>query len=66
MVPFETLAAALGIAYGFTIIVLVVFQSRLQYFPDRRHSPVAQSGLTGGEELALATSDGEKSRRLAF
>lgn len=59
MLRFETLAVALVTAYGFTIIVLVVFQSRLQYFPDRRRSPIAQSGLTGGEELVLATSDGE-------
>lgn len=59
MVAFETLAVALVTAYGFVIIVLFVFQSRLQYFPDRRRSPVAQSGLTGGEELMLATSDGE-------
>ena len=66
MLRFETLAVALVTAYGFTIIVLVVFQSRLQYFPDRRRSPIAQSGLTGGEELVLATSDGESSRRLAF
>ncbi|MFY9655772.1 MAG: alpha/beta hydrolase, partial [Methylocystis sp.] len=36
------------------------FQRRLQYRPDRRHTPIARAGLTGGTELLLQTSDGEQ------
>ena len=59
MVPFATFALALASAGALAVFSLVVFQRRLQYFPDRRRTPIAQSGLTGGEELRLATSDGE-------
>ncbi|HMK89740.1 MAG TPA: alpha/beta hydrolase [Methylocystis sp.] len=50
---------ALPAAYGLALILLFVFQRRLQYLPDRRPTPVAQSGMTGGEDLRLETSDGE-------
>ena len=52
-------AAALAAAYGFVVLGVAVFQRRLQYLPDRRHTPIALSGLRGGEELRLETSDGE-------
>ncbi|HXY59216.1 MAG TPA: alpha/beta hydrolase [Methylocystis sp.] len=59
MVPIETSAMALGAAYGLAVLGLAVFQRRLQYFPDRRHTPIVLSGVTGGEELRLETLDSE-------
>ena len=38
---------------------MAVFQRRLQYFPDRRLTDLAQTGISGGEELRLTTTDGE-------
>lgn len=38
---------------------LGVFQRRLQYFPDSRLLSPRDAGLTGAEELRLATNDGE-------
>jgi uncharacterized protein len=59
MVSIETAASALAAAYGFAVLGVTVFQRRLQYLPDRRHTPIALAGLAGGEELRLKTSDGE-------
>lgn len=38
---------------------LMVFQRRLQYFPDRRLAGPAQAGMSGVEDLRLTTDDGE-------
>lgn len=38
---------------------LGVFQRKLQYMPDARLVPPQEAGLTGVEELRLATADGE-------
>jgi len=35
------------------------FSGRLQYFFDRRPTDLAQTGMSGGEELRLTTADGE-------
>jgi uncharacterized protein len=51
--------ASLAAAYVLIIIALATFQRRLQYFPDRRLNHLAQTGMRGGEELRLATEDGE-------
>jgi uncharacterized protein len=51
--------ASLAAAYVLTIVGLAVFQRRLQYFPDRRLIALAQTGMSGGEELRLTTADGE-------
>jgi uncharacterized protein len=51
--------AALAAAYVLAGVGLAVFQRRLQYFPDRRLTRLAQTGMSGGEELRLATADGE-------
>jgi fermentation-respiration switch protein FrsA (DUF1100 family) len=51
--------AALGFAYVSMVVGLAVFQRGLQYFPDRRLVHLAQTGMRGGEELRLATEDGE-------
>jgi uncharacterized protein len=51
--------ASLAAAYVLTFIGLAVFQRRLQYFPDRRLTDLAQTGMSGGEELRLTTADGE-------
>ena len=59
MVSIETAASALATAYGFVVFGVTLFQRRLQYLPDRRHTPIALAGLAGGEELRLETSDGE-------
>ena len=59
MVSIETAALALAAGYGFVVLGVAVFQRRLQYLPDRRHTPIALAGLPGGEELRLKTSDGE-------
>ncbi len=50
---------ALATAYGLAVAGLAAFQRRLQYFPDRRYVRLAQSGLSGGEELRLVAADGE-------
>ena len=50
---------AIGTGYGLLVLGLVLFQRRLQYLPDRRHTPIARAGLAGGEELRLKTADGE-------
>ena len=59
MVSIETIAMAIGTAYGLPLLGLALFQRRLQYLPDRRHTPIAHTGLPGGEELRLRTPDGE-------
>jgi pimeloyl-ACP methyl ester carboxylesterase len=51
--------ASLAAAYVLTLVGLTVFQRRLQYFPDRRLTDLAQTGMSGGEELRLTTADGE-------
>ncbi len=50
---------ALAAVYGLSVVGLAAFQRRLQYFPDRRYVGLAQTGLSGGEELRLRTTDGE-------
>jgi hypothetical protein len=52
--------ASLAAAYVLIIIALATFQRRLQYFPDGRLTHLAQTGMRGGEELPLATADGER------
>ena len=51
--------ASLAAAYVLTIVGLAAFQRRLQYFPDRRLTELAQTGVSGGEDLRLTTADGE-------
>lgn len=51
--------ASLAAAYALTVVGLTVFQRRIQYFPDRRLTELAQTGMNGGEELRLTTADGE-------
>ena len=51
--------ASLAAAYVLTIVGLAAFQRRLQYFPDRRLTELAQTGMSGGDELRLTTADGE-------
>ena len=51
--------ASLAAAYVLTVVGLAAFQRRLQYFPDRRLTDLAQTGMSGGEELRLTTADGE-------
>ena len=51
--------ASLAAAYVLTVVGLAVFQRRLQYFPDRRLTELAQTDMSGGEELRLTTADGE-------
>ena len=52
--------ASLALAYDSMVVGLAAFQRRLQYFLDRRLVYLAQTGMRGGEELRLATEDGEK------
>ena len=51
--------ASLAAGYVLTVVGLAAFQRRLQYFPDRRLTELAQTGMSGGEELRLTTADGE-------
>jgi uncharacterized protein len=51
--------ASLALAYVSMVVGFAAFQRRLQYFPDRRLVPLAQTGMRGGQELRLATEDGE-------
>jgi uncharacterized protein len=60
MVSIETIAMAVLSGYGLLVLGLALFQRRLQYLPDRRHTPIALTGLAGGEELRLRTPDGER------
>jgi uncharacterized protein len=50
---------SLAAAYVLTFVGLAVFQRRLQYFPDRRLTDLALTGMSGGEELRVRTADGE-------
>ena len=45
--------------YALSIVGMAVFQRRFLYFPDRRLTHPAEAGLSGAEELRLATDDGE-------
>jgi fermentation-respiration switch protein FrsA (DUF1100 family) len=45
--------------YVLTVVGLAVFQRRFMYFPDRRLTHPAEAGMSGVEELSLATDDGE-------
>ena len=49
----------LAAAYVLAGAGLAVFQRRLQYFPDRRLTDLAHTGMSLGEELRLTTTDGE-------
>ena len=51
--------ALLAAAYVLAGVGLAVFQRSLQYFPDRRLTDLAQTGMSGGEELRLRTADGQ-------
>jgi fermentation-respiration switch protein FrsA (DUF1100 family) len=51
--------ASLGAVYALLAVGLAAFQRKLQYFPDRRLTELAQTGMIGGEELRLTTADGE-------
>jgi uncharacterized protein len=51
--------ASVGAVYALLVVGLTAFQRRLQYFPDRRLTELAQTGMIGGEELRLTTADGE-------
>jgi uncharacterized protein len=51
--------ASFAAAYVLTFVGLGVFQRRLQYFPDRRLTDLAETGMSGGEELRITTADGE-------
>jgi fermentation-respiration switch protein FrsA (DUF1100 family) len=53
------LLASLAFAYVLIVIALAAFQRRLQYFPDRRLTHLAQTGMRDGEELRITTTDGE-------
>jgi uncharacterized protein len=45
--------------YGGLLALMYVFQRKLMYFPDARHTPPAAAGLPQAEEVVLKTSDGE-------
>jgi uncharacterized protein len=51
--------ASLAAGYILAGAGLAVFQRRLQYFPDRRLTALARTGMNGGDELRLTTTDGE-------
>jgi fermentation-respiration switch protein FrsA (DUF1100 family) len=51
--------ALLAAAYVLTMVGLASWQRRLQYFPDRRLIELAQTSMSGGEDLRLTTADGE-------
>jgi uncharacterized protein len=51
--------ASLAAEYVLAGAGLAVFQRRLQYFPDRRRTDLARTGMSGGEEPRLTTADGE-------
>src|SRR5262249_8508760 len=51
------LLVSLLAVYLVVVFGLTVFQRRLQYFPDRPVTELAQTSMIGGEELRLATAD---------
>src|SRR5262249_57307011 len=59
MILLNWLLASLAAAYVLAFAGLAVFQRRLQYFPNRQLTELAQTGMSGGEELRLRTTDGE-------
>ena len=52
--------ALVAFAYALAVIALAAFQRKLQYFPDRRLTALAQTGMRDGEELRITTTDGER------
>ncbi len=46
--------------YAVSCLGLYLFQRRLLYFPDPAHYTPDQAGLTGIQEIGLATPDGER------
>ena len=51
--------ALLVAIYALVVVGAAVFQRRFTYFPDRRLIHPADAGMSGVEELRLATDDGE-------
>lgn len=54
----KTLAFLLA-AYAAAVVLIAIFQRRLQYFPDTRLAAAAEAGVNGLEDLRLQTADGE-------
>ncbi len=52
--------ALVAFAYALAVIALAAFQRKLQYFPDRRLTALAQTGMRDGEGLRITTTDGER------
>ena len=50
----------LVVGYGVVLALMYVFQRSLMYFPDPVRRAPAASGLPQAEEVALASSDGER------
>lgn len=46
-------------SYAFLLVLVTVFQRRLQYFPDRNIARPGEAGMDGVEELRVDTEDGE-------
>jgi uncharacterized protein len=51
-----------GVLYSGVLALMYAYQHRLMYFPDVTHWPPASAGLPQAEEIALASSDGERLR----
>lgn len=59
MLLLKSTLALVVVAYLAATAALALFQRRLQYLPDARHTTPREAGLDGVEELRLATEDGE-------
>ena len=55
----KLLLALLVAIYALVVLGAAVFQRRFTYFPDRRLIHPVDAGMSGVEELRLATDDGE-------
>ncbi len=51
--------AFIAVIYAAAVIGMAVFQRRFLYFPDQRFTHPDEAGLSGVEELRLATDDGQ-------
>ena len=60
MTALAWIIAVVVAAYGALVALMYVFQRRLLYFPETTRRQPAAAGLAQAEEVAFASSDGEK------
>lgn len=60
--PVWVVLAALAAIYGLVVLLFFSLQDKLMFIPETRYLSPAEAGVTGAEELTIATPDGERLR----